>query len=470
MQLNKHNEAIALDFKNKCVGIWGYGITGSAAVDYFQSKNTQQIIVFDEKQLAPEINHTLSEKNIIIYRPDQRNDFLDTADYILKSPGIPCTDLPSRYKKKIVSEFDIFASTWNGPIIAITGTVGKTTVTSLLSQLLHATHKPVLTGGNIGIPMLSLLTIQPPSHYAVIELSSFQTEFGITVPPDLAIITNLHPNHLDRHGSMEMYREAKLELIRLQKSHQKALLPLSCSSFIQRPSPKHSYAWFSATNPSAGDKKHCMEQDTWYYGEGDHILREHNHQKIAIGRRKPTTTTFFENILILTSAFDMLGESLEHAAWDALTIPPHRLTPIAIYQTITFYNDSKSTIPVATLAAIEQLSPHKPVVFLGGISKGVDRQPFIQQLTERVRLAICFGSEATQLAKWCEAYNIPVHAHATLEIAYQHYIDYYCAAGDHVLFSPAGASYDLFENYIKRGERFVQLVKNTLSQTSLEQT
>lgn len=462
MQSNTSNAAVALDFKNKHIGIWGYGITGAAAVDYFESQRVRQITICDAKPLSPTIHTALVQKNIIVRDASELELFLEEVDYIVKSPGISCNNLSAHYIAKIIPEFNIFAASWRGPIVAITGTVGKTTVTSLLHQLLCGLQKSSVAGGNIGTSMLRLLTECTLSEYAIIELSSFQTELGIAVAPDLAIITNIYPNHLDRHGSFENYRTAKLELIRFQNNHQKALLPLSCASVIQRSQEDHNYAWFSLHKPSSSEREHCASHDTWYYIEDNYIVREQYQQTTVIGPRQPTTITFVENIVILTAAIDLLGLTLEPATWNNVTIPAHRLAPVATHRSITFFNDSKSTVPAATLAAIQQIAPHKPVLFIGGISKGVDRKPFIQQLRGNITLAVCFGNESEQLAAWCTEYHIPAYAESTLETAYKRYIQQHAQVGDYVLFSPAGASYDLFKNYVERGEQFVELVQATV--------
>lgn len=464
MQLNKNNGSRKYNFTNKHIGIWGYGVTGAAATRYFQLQKTHSIAIFNEKPLSYEIQQALAQKNIVAHSAPERELFFNKVDYIIKSPGIPCDNLEPHYKAKIISEFDMFAASWQGPVVAITGTVGKTTVTSVLNQLLHTLQKQSVAGGNIGTPMLELLMTQSHSDYAIIELSSFHTELGITVAPDLAIITNVYPNHLDRHGSLEHYRNAKLELIRHQTIHQKALLPLSCAPYVQRPSPNHLYSWFSLHEPSLQERAHCLPGDTLYYGERTTIVREENNQKTVIGLLQPTTITFVENIIILTAALDLLGLSLEPSAWNTISIPSHRLAPIATYNDIVFYNDSKSTVPAATLAAVQQLAPHKPILFLGGLSKGVDRKPFIAALRETISLAICFGGESDQLAAWCKEYHIPVCAEPTLEEAYHRYMQQYARAGDHVLFSPAGASFDLFKDYGERGERFIALVQQTIAQ------
>jgi UDP-N-acetylmuramoylalanine--D-glutamate ligase len=131
---------------------------------------------------------------------------------------------------------------------------------------------------------------------------------------------------------------------------------------------------------------------------------------------------------------------------------------LASWHGVEFYNDSKSTIPASTIAAVHQLHPKPIVLFLGGVSKGVDRRSLIQQLAGKVRFIICFGTEAQQLATWCHEANIPSSAHSTLDEAFTHCVSL-MHQGDVILFSPAGASFDLFANYAERGNTFKILIE-----------
>ncbi len=153
-------------------------------------------------------------------------NFLEYNDYIIASPGIDLRPYQS-YEHKFVTEIDLFCQDWQKPLITITGTVGKTSTTHLLSELLKLAGLRVATGGNIGTGMLDLLNEQTSSDCAVLELSSFQLEYAQHCTPDLAIITNIYPNHLDRHGTYDEYTRAKLRSIQLQTPQQKTLIPLS---------------------------------------------------------------------------------------------------------------------------------------------------------------------------------------------------------------------------------------------------
>jgi UDP-N-acetylmuramoylalanine--D-glutamate ligase len=146
----------------------------------------------------------------------------------------------------------------------------------------------------------------------------------------------------------------------------------------------------------------------------------------------------------------------------AIAVPEHRLQCVATIDGVHFYNDSKATIPQATLAAVDKIGSSSIILLWGGVSKGVDRIPYIKQLASRVKYIICFGKEAAQLYQGCLDNRIPAIAVATLQEAVTHAVGQ-AKPGDHILFSPAGASYDLFQDYEKRGEAFLQLVANLTS-------
>lgn len=169
--------------------------------------------------------------------------------------------------------------------------------------------------------------------------------------------------------------------------------------------------------------------------------------------------SYKENIIILASALHILNCSLNNFVeiLNEQEIPEHRMEKVATIATIDFYNDSKATIPASTLAAIEKINQRPVVLFLGGISKGVNRAEFVSQLKNKVRAVYCFGKEAEQLKSFCDQNTIVAFSFENLEKAF----DVLCRElnpNDQILFSPAGASYDLYTDYRERGNHFKRLV------------
>ena len=192
----------------------------------------------------------LDEKNIPYYRQETHlNAFLEHNDYILPSPGID-TRLYANYRHKFLNELDLVQEEFNGKTIAITGSVGKTTVTSLLSQIInHDISLSVYTGGNIGTGMLSLVETAKKFDTALLEVSSFQLESSQKFAPDLAIWTTFYPNHLDRHHSMQEYFDAKFQLIAHQQSYQQALIPVSIADYLCTQKTAAEISIFASTKP-----------------------------------------------------------------------------------------------------------------------------------------------------------------------------------------------------------------------------
>lgn len=444
---------------HKTIGVWGYGVVGKSAARYLQPF-AQSISIFDHKQFSAEQAAQLQHENMRIYQPRELELFLQAHEYIIPSPGIDLIPY-QQYAHKFIAEFDLFADAWKKPIIALTGTVGKTSITHLLSQLLTATHKQVATGGNIGTGMLDLLAQQEAADCALLELSSFQLELCKTAAPDLAVITNLFPNHIDRHGSFENYCAAKYKIFSQQTPQQQALVPLELFMCVRAHFPHKAFNFFSATPPTPEQRAQLSTQETLYYLDQQTIYRYRAGQQRIIAQLTEQHISYPQNWLIMYAVLDLLHIPTEivTAALPTLNIPDHRLACIARHNGIAFYNDSKATVPEAMLAAVKKLDGAPIVLFLGGVSKGVDRRAALAQLrTMSVKQVICFGKEAQQLQAACAENTIPASAHENLEIAFTYCMQQIAQSGDQVLFSPAGASFDLFSHYQERGDAFKNLV------------
>lgn len=399
----------------KNIGIWGYGTVGKSAVEFFK-KNGSHITLID-KALSPEDRHALNENNIVCFNENDLEQFFETNEYILASPGIDLRNY-KKYHPKLITEIDLFTAHFKKPIIAITGTVGKTTLATLLAQLLSNNGLRVAAAGNIGTPMLNLIEQQDSLDYAILELSSFQLEFAQQFAPDIAIWTNFYPNHLDRHSTITDYFAAKLNMLKHQTAQQNAIL----SSVLK--------VEVSAMLPNIQQEIIIPKKD------------------IAIPNVLPETAG------ALKAVSDLLQLDLSMLKTEPLE---HRIELVATYNDITFYNDSKATVRQATLAAVDQLKSQPIILLLGGLDKGVDRTPLIAQLKNKVKKIICFGAQANTLQKACKQYGIDSTSQSNLDDAFTSAIDS-ASPHDIVLLSPSGASFDLFKNYQERGNYFKQLV------------
>lgn len=435
-----------MNFFDKKIGIWGLGIVGKSAIAALH--NRSELCATDSRQLSESDHAFLTKHHCSFIPPTQLEQFLSLTDYILPSPGIDLRPFVA-FADKFICEVDIFQQFFTKPTIAITGTLGKTTVTYLLSQLLGQ-HVRTATGGNIGIGMLDLM-MKDDVDLAVLELSSFQLEHAKEYSPRLAIITNLYPNHLDRHGDIDSYRNAKLTMCMHQNKNQHALLPISFAPYVQNIQSKIAYFSLSKPTTLCNAPIYCIESNA--------IVRyENGIQKKLIEINDLPQIGMLEHWLIMCAALDILHYSLTLPK--KITIDQtleHRVEFCGSKNGISFYNDSKSTIMESTLAAVTRLQSQPIILLIGGLSKGVNREPYIAQLKDKIKYLICFGAEAAQLHAMATPSNISSVSCATLEDAVNHAYKI-ATPGDAILLSPGGSSFDLFKNYKERGEYFKKLI------------
>jgi len=448
-----------MDLSNKRIGIWGLGVVGKAAICYLY-KYCAQLAVMDRRPITDNECGFLAQHNASLYSEDKLESFFTCNDYVFVSPGIN-HEACKKYQHKLISELDLFYAAYTKSIIAVTGSVGKTTIVHLLSQILKDNQR-IGTGGNIGTCMLDLIEAQKQHDAALLELSSFQLERTHSFAPDLAIWTNFYPNHLDWHGSQESYFHAKQNIINYQRSGQKALLPLNLIEQLKHLHKKDVPWYFFSAEAPTEQQRYLVKKYAHgiFYHQKGRLVFEHNKQiEYLIALDQLPSITFLENWLILCAALYLLKQSSELALLTkkSYTLPEHRLEYVASINGIDFYNDSKATTPAATLAALNKLHAHPIILLLGGISKGINRASLIEHMNNSVKNIICFGSEWKRLQRLCLTYNKPCRSFKTLDEALLFSIDS-AQAGDQILLSPAGASFDQFSDYKERGTYFRKLV------------
>lgn len=410
--------------------------------------------------------HYIDSKNISL------NQFINDQDYVVVSPGVNVNSYLSD-PIKLRCELDFFSEFFKKPSIAITGSFGKTTVTKLMGKLL-GNYRNVCVGGNGHRNPLDIIQDQENCDFAVLELSSFQLELNRTYAPDLAIWTNWHPNHLDRHATARDYFDAKLNLLRFQNNDQKALL--YAGLFIGNsatwmyevlPDIPSNLNIYTDTSSDSIIKTIQLKKYTLFSVEQNQLVVSTVTNGVVVTKNSILNLshlpdiTFLQNWIAVLSGMYLLGI-------DVLSIPlfiekqhdsllenhHHRLEHCGTVNGTDFYNDSKSTVIQTTQAAFEKLTMlGRPIILIvGGLSKGIDRSVLERNVTHHhlLKKMICFGSDCATFS-YCEKYP-------TLESTVEA-IKKIMVPGDIVLFSPAGSSFDLFKNYEHRGDVFKQLVK-----------
>lgn len=445
-------------------GIWGVGTVGKSAIRHLYRQGAS-LCAYDRRSLTPQELIFLQDHQVTFYA--HLDKFIASCDYIVPSPGVA---LPQEYRPKLVHELDLFTQHWHKPIIGVTGSVGKTTLVSLIDQLLKWHTIPCATGGNIGTAMLDLLEQKESASYALLELSSFQLEYA-RCAPQLAVLTNFHPNHLDRHGTEQAYFDAKYRLFEFQGPNDRALVPLSLRTLF-RERTQRPLSFFSLTPPDEQQRAQLHEGDSIYiYNSGTLMVVTTTKKRtyhLAEATRQALSTLLPETALLLLAVADLLNIPLEDAALvpPRLTMQPHRRELVDTINGISYFNDSKSTILTATFAAVHSISSPTHLI-LGGLSKGVDRLRDLPHLKHQVASVTCFGAEAQELHAACKQAQIPSSSHGALDEAFQAAL-MKAKSGDALLLSPAGSSYDLYNNYEERGIHFRALVAALKKESSEE--
>jgi UDP-N-acetylmuramoylalanine--D-glutamate ligase len=392
-------------------------------------------------------------------------DFVDT-DVVFVNPAVPLTspylELARAHQVPLDSEINLFVRQCPGRIIGITGSVGKSTTTALLGSILHMHDARTLVGGNIGGSLLQRLPDITPDTPVVLELSSFQLEHLAwqQYSPPLAIVLNLTPNHLDRHGTMAAYQRAKEHILAYQQPTDTAILNWDDAAVRDMASRGRGQCLYYTLEETLTEG---------VYRQDDALVMARFGRRTILCRRSD---------LPLRGAHNFSNAAAAATAAAVLGVPPttiiqslrcfqglaHRLELVATKGGVEYYNDSKATTPLSTIRALQAFET--PVILLaGGYDKGTPFEELGQVIRTRAKAALVYGKTAPKLARAIEqAARVTPQApwvaqFPNLDAALQQAVTL-VAPGDVVLLSPACASYDQFPHYEARGEYFRQLVQN----------
>lgn len=383
-------------------------------------------------------------------------DEILNSQLVCISPGIPLTIpvLQNALQKGIPVVGELEVSSWfcDAPMIAITGSSGKTTTTTLTGKILQQKFDAVIVAGNIGDPFAGKILQIPGVEISVLEVSSFQLETILNFHPGMAVITNLTPNHLDRYPDYEAYVNAKLRI--LQNLTGKDIVLFNADDYLSNrmiercPARKLPVSASRALRCGAGWKNGSVVvkwEDIRAEIPLDHLYLRgpHNHFNIAVAAALG---------LIHQVPAEKIRREIEQ--FRGL---PHRLEPLRVLDDVQFVNDSKSTTVASLYYALH--SYDQPIVLIaGGRDKGGDFSRLQALLKEKVRAAILIGEASGRIKSAWESV-VPVHQAPTFAEAVT--LSYLLAKpGDVVLLSPACSSFDMFENYEDRGDQFRRLVQN----------
>jgi UDP-N-acetylmuramoylalanine--D-glutamate ligase len=376
-------------------------------------------------------------------------------DLIVPSPGVPPTMGALAAARSlgvpVWSEIELAWRFLRGRLICITGSNGKTTTTSLIGHILETARLPVQVAGNIGTPLISRVDISSDTSFTVVEASSFQLELISAFRPDIAVLLNITPDHLDRHGSTEAYGAAKARMFENQTAEDAAVVNADDAVAPQYAPAEPRVFWFSGLKRVASGCYLRGEEIVFRCDGVESVLAERK----LIGLRGSHN---IENVLAAAAAARLAGVEPSAIAEGVRTFAgvEHRIEYVATISGVEYFNDSKATNVDATLKALDAFSGNV-LVILGGKDKGSDYRILRQSLRSRARMALLIGSAADKIEADLDAV-IPVERAETLERAVE-LAARRAQPGDTVLLAPACASFDQFENYEHRGRVFKQLVR-----------
>lgn len=439
-------------FENKKIFILGMARSGYEAAKLLNDYNNE-IIVTDGKEQKEELVSELESLGVkVIITSDQISLLDDSFDYVIKNPGIkydnPVVVKAKELGIKVINEVEMAYSFLDKSvnIIGVTGSNGKTTTTTLISEFMKNSFDNVYLGGNIGIPLSNFVRDIKPNSYLVLEISDHQLCDMYNFKTNVSVLTNITPTHLDFHKSYEVYQMTKKKIFNNHTSDDLAVInkddEVSMKITDDIKSTKVYYG-HDKTNLAYYD-----EEGIYYDGKlviklDDIILKgKHNYQNIM-------------GAIIAVKKYGVTDEVIQKVLKEFKGVE-HRLEYVDTIDGVTYYNDSKATNCVSTITALNSFD--KPTILLLG---GYDRGHSFHDLDDsmkNVKCVVCFGETKNRIEEFCNDLNIKCYKNDTLKEA-MNVVKDICTPGDVVLLSPACASWDQYDRFEDRGNEFKKLVR-----------
>lgn len=435
----------------------GLGQTGLACARFLAARG-ESFAVADSREQPPGIEELEKDMpSVPVYLGPFDKGLFKHASRLLLSPGVapqePVIAEAVAQGVELLGDIELFARHVEAPVVAITGSNGKSTVTALLGEMARTAGRAALVGGNIGTAALELLDAPTPELY-VLELSSFQLEVTATLNCHAAAVLNVSEDHLDRHGNLADYAAIKSRIYRGE-----GVMVINADDPVVAAMAEagREIVRFTLNEPKTavdfGLREHHGE--TWL-ARGESLLMPAAEVRIP-GRHN------LANALAALALGDSCGLPLPAMLQALREFPglPHRCQWVAEIDGVNYYEDSKGTNVGATLAAIEGMPGEKVVLIAGGQGKGQDFSPLRDVVASRCRAVVLIGEDAPLLARTLDR-TTAISRAATMDSAVAQAAAL-ARPGDSVLLSPACASFDMFSNYVERGEHFVAAVREMVA-------
>ena len=432
--------------KGKTVGILGLGVSNLPLAKLLINEDCK-LVIRDKKELSGDALEFTKKNNVKTVIGEEYLDNID-EDVVFRSPGIMYTsDAIQKAIKSgvlVTSEMEVFFELCPSAIIGITGSDGKTTTTTLISEMLKAEGKKVFIGGNIGEPLLPRLNQMTKDDYAVVELSSFQL-MSMTKSPDIAVITNIAPNHLDKHKDMAEYVEAKKNIF----THGCKKVILNAENDITKSFITENSVTFSLKNP---------QKNGAYLKDGDIFYNDEFVMK-ASDIILPGIHNVDNYLAAICAVYGLCGfETIKKVAQTFGGVE-HRIELVCEKNGVKYYNDSIASSPTRAIAGLNSFN-QRVIMIAGGSDKGIAFDNLAKVITDKVKLLIVMGFTKDKIKNAVLKVdgNFPIYTASDLADAVNAAVKN-AVSGDIVTLCPACASFDYFKNFADRGNQFKELVK-----------
>lgn len=440
--------------KDKKIVILGFGREGQATYKLIRKHLPNKEIYIRDKNENIKNNELISNDKFVIL--ELGNDYLgdlDKFDLILKSPGIAFNTIDiDSFKDKISSELELLLKFYKGKIIAITGTKGKSTTSSLIYQMIKDNNYKTLLAGNIGTAVFEYIDELEELDYLVLELGCHQLEF-VTHSPEYSILLNIFEEHLDHYRNYDGYIEAKCNIFTHQTDNDYFIYNYD-NEIIQNKVNKYNPKSHTYSISLLGD-----EHATTYLKDNkvlfnNEVIYDINEKRKLLGMHNVNNIMFVLTLAEILN-LDMTKVVKTINTFDAL---PHRMEYVGIFNGITYYNDSISTIPASCINALKSIKVD--TLILGGLNRGIDYSELINFINNYdLKNLICIPDTGNIIAAGITNNNIKVYKEDDLLNAIKRAKEV-TKKGEVCLMSPAAASYNTFKNFEERGDFFKEHVKN----------
>ena len=448
-----------MNMKRQRIAILGMGRTGQSLARFFMRQG-HICEGFDEQKV--ELPESLElPVTIDLFSADTLSEF----DLVVVSPGInwnnPALVTLRQQGKAVTGDLDIFLDHYTGPVIAITGTNGKTTTTFLIENMLETLPGGIEAAGNIGIPMLDLLIERRAPARVALELSSFQLERSERIKPEWAVLLNFQNDHADMHESSEAYLDAKLKLFEKQGEGDTAMFPADSqwNSKVEELQRRGVRTIRFGHHDESDPVSDSMTAGIMETSNGSVLFWSQDWRRHLVPCEQIPARGIHQhmNMAVAAQAAADYGVSPEVVRESVTSFRglKHRLEHVTMVDGRDWYDDSKATNPDAAIAALQSFK--KTIWICGGLRKDLDLSPLVPVINKHVSKALVIGKKTAAYVEMLKEADIPYEVVGTINKAVAIAAKY--EGNDPVLLSPAAASQDQFKDYVERGNTFVKAIE-----------